>query len=156
MNTPRHHRPTGARRQRGAALAVGLILLLVLTILAIASLSTSTLDVRMAANAMYATNAFEVTERGIEIAVQTSVPNTTTPVVTVPVTVAPGTNGDTYTYTLRFNPLNGVTAPPSGGYSLGAGLQMNAIHFDVTSTGTSASTATTTATQSFYIISPAS
>ena len=156
MNTPRHPRSIGARREQGAALAVGLILLLVLTILAIANLSTSTLDVRMAANAMYTTNAFEATERGIDIAVQTSVPNTTLPSVTVPVTAATGTNGDTYTYTMRFNSLNGVTAPPNQGYSLGPGVQMSAFHFDVTATGTSASTATTTATQSFYIIGPAS
>ena len=142
------------RRERGAALAVGLILLLVLTILAVATLSTSTLDLRMAANAMFTTNAFEATERGIDVAIQTTVPNTTTPTITVPVTVAPGTNGDTYTYTVRFNPANGVTAVPSGGFSLGSGVGFNAFHFDVQSTGTAASSSNTTATQSYYVVGP--
>lgn len=154
MKLPRHRRFHRPGRERGAALAVGLILLLVLTILAIASLSTSTLDVRMAANAMYTTNSFEVAERGIDIAIQNTVPNTTTPTVTVPVTVAAGTNGDTYTYTVRFNPANGVTAVPSGGFSLGSGVGFNAFHFDVTATGTSASSSTTTATQSYYVVGP--
>ena len=147
-------RSSRQRREGGAALAVGLILLLVLTILAIATLSTSTLDLRMAANAMFTTNAFEATERGIDIAIQNTVPNTTTPTITVPATVAPGTNGDTYTYTVRFNSLNGVTAVPSGGFSLGSGVGFNAFHFDVTSAGTAASSSTTTATQSYYVVGP--
>ncbi len=153
MNCP-HNPTTRPRRERGAALAVGLILLLVLTILAIATLSTSTLDLRMAANAMFTTNSFEVTERGIDVALQATVPNTTTPTITVPVTVAPGTNGDTYTYTVRFNSLNGVTAVPSGGFSLGSGVGFNAFHFDVSSTGAAASSSTTTATQSYYVVGP--
>ena len=153
MNSFHTHKPIVRRRERGAALAVGLILLLILTMLAIATLATTTLDLRMAANAMYTTNAFEATERGIDVAILTNVPNTTTPTVTVGVTPA-GTSGDTYTYTVKFNSLNGVTAVPSGGFSLGTGVGFNAFHFDVTSTGTSASNAATTATQSYYVVGP--
>ena len=153
MKSPRN-RTLRPHRERGAALAVGLILLLVLTILAIANLSTSTLDLRMAANAMFTTNAFEATERGIDIAIQTNVPDTTKTTVTVPLTAASGTNGDAYTYTIRFNAANGVTAVPSGGFSLGSGVGFNAFHFDVSSTGAAASSSTTTATQSYYVVGP--
>ena len=81
------------------------------------------------------------------------VPNTTTPAVTVGLTPA-GPSGDTYTYTPRFNSANSVTAVPSGGFSLGTGVGFNAFHFDVTATGASASNATTTATQSYYVVGP--
>src|SRR5690606_2858774 len=40
----------GSRRQRGAALVVGLILLMVLTVLAISGMNTSTLELQMAGN----------------------------------------------------------------------------------------------------------
>ena len=55
-----------ARRQRGAALVVGMILLMVLTLLAISGMNTATLELQMAGNAQYSENAFQASETGIE------------------------------------------------------------------------------------------
>lgn len=152
MNRANHPSHPAGRRQHGAALVVGLILLLVLTVLAIASVGTSTMDLKMAANAQYAANAFQATERGIDVAILTTAPNTTTPLVTV--NNQPAGPTDTYSYTMRFNINNGITEVPSGGFSLGEGIGFKAFHFDVTSTGSSSSNSTTTATQSFYVVGP--
>ena len=40
----------GSRRQGGAALVVGLVLLMILTLLAISGMNTSTLELQMAGN----------------------------------------------------------------------------------------------------------
>ncbi len=140
------------RRQRGSALAIGLILLLVLTVLAVASVGSATNDVRMAANSQFARTAFEAQQRGSEVALQTYAPDTRLPTVTVaPVTFDTTTS---YTYTVAFNAQNGYTEVPGGGYSIGEGMGFKAIHFDVTSTGKTSGGTSTTATQSFYIVGP--
>ena len=43
----------GGRRQDGAALVVGLILLLVLTLLAVSGMTTASLELQMAGNEQY-------------------------------------------------------------------------------------------------------
>jgi len=57
---------TTARKQSGAALVVGLILLTVLSIMAISSMSTASLDLIMSGNEQYHTRAFTAAEAGIE------------------------------------------------------------------------------------------
>jgi hypothetical protein len=55
-----------ARRESGAALVVGLILLLVLTLLAISGMTTASLELLMAGNLQYQKRAFEAADSGIE------------------------------------------------------------------------------------------
>ena len=155
----------GPRHQRGAALAIGLILLLVLTILAITGMSTATLELRMAGNRQFQERAFQAAEVGIERAmnsgiystsVATACPGNGCPAGTAGNAVANELSGtkddDSFAYTMRFDADTGSTIVPGGGYSLGTGLQ--AYHFVVESTGTSQRDAQSTNVQSFYIIGP--
>ena len=57
-----------ARRQRGAALVLSLVLLIATSVLAISTLSGTRLSERMASNAQWKSTAFEVAESGIEAA----------------------------------------------------------------------------------------
>lgn len=56
-------------RQRGAALAIGLILLLVLTVLAVSGMNTASMELVMAGNEQYRQRAFHASETGIELAI---------------------------------------------------------------------------------------
>lgn len=151
---PRSHTLRGPRgRQRGIALVVGLILLLVLTLLAVAGMSAATMDLQMAANTQSTNDAFQAAERAVDVAMATTLPNTTQAAVAVPETVIPASN-DRYSYTIRFNKDNGVTEVPSGGFSLGEGVGFKAYHFDVTATGSAARDAQITNTQSYYVVGP--
>lgn len=145
------HGRTG--RQRGIALVVGLILLLVLTLLAVAGMSAATMDLQMAANTQNTNDAFQAAERAVDVAMATTLPNTTQAAIAVPAVAVPNSNS-TYEYTIRFNNDNGVTEVPSGGFSLGEGVGFKAYHFDVTATGTAARDAEITNTQSYYVVGP--
>src|SRR5215470_6398859 len=54
------------RRQNGAALVIGLILLLVLTLLAVSGMNSASLEFVMAGNEQFRANAFAAAETGIE------------------------------------------------------------------------------------------
>jgi type IV pilus assembly protein PilX len=144
------------RRERGAALVIGLVLLLVLTVLAVATMNMSTSDLRMVANRQFQENAFQAAERGVELAMLRQNLPTTGEVITQEETEVPDSPADTYEYEISFDPESGVTNVPSGGYSLGTGSGFSAYHFDVESTGTSARGAEVVHEQSFYIIGPSS
>lgn len=143
---PLQWRATGSR-QRGAALAIGLILLLVLTILAVSGVVTATLELRMVSNQQQQENAFQAADSGIEIALATEPFSTTVP------QAATGTlpNGDQYDYELRFVGDSSLPTVPTG-YSLGTGFQ--AYHFVVQSEGTSSGGAASDHTQGFYVVGP--
>lgn len=155
---PKTHRlPFPApRRERGAALVIGLILLLVLTVLAVATMNMSTSDLRMVANRQFQENAFQAAERGVELAMLRQNLPTTGEVITEEETEVPDSPADTYEYEITFDPENGVTNVPAGGYSLGTGSGFAAYHFDVESRGTSARGAEVVHEQSFYLIGPSS
>ena len=57
-----------SRTQNGAALITALVFLVILTMLALGSMSTSTLEEKMAANAQEMNRAFQTAESGVEIA----------------------------------------------------------------------------------------
>src|SRR4030095_13879685 len=63
-------RAGSARRQGGAALVVGMILLMVLTLLAISGMNSATLELQMAGNAQFSENAFQAAETGVEEALR--------------------------------------------------------------------------------------
>jgi type IV pilus assembly protein PilX len=54
------------KKQQGAALVVGLILLVVITVLAISGMNTATTEIAMARNDQNYENAFQAAESGIE------------------------------------------------------------------------------------------
>lgn len=141
------------RRDRGAALVVGLILLLILTVLAISGMTTASLELQMAGNAQYQERAFQAADTGIERAIAQQVYSTAaaTPVTSTSAD-ATASDGDTFEAVVQFDNVGGVTSVPGGGYSLGTGLQ--AYHFVVTSRGESARGATSEHVQSFYVIGP--
>jgi type IV pilus assembly protein PilX len=150
-------RAAGARRQGGAALVVGLILLMVLTLLAISGMNSATLELQMAGNAQYTENAFQASETGVEEALREArVLGVNTANVDPEKTLdVPGSTTDDYKILTRHNPDNGVTNVPAGGFSMGVGKGFSAYHFDVTSTGTSSRSSTQTHVQGFYVVAQA-
>lgn len=54
------------RRESGAILVVGLVLLLVLTVLGISTMSTASLELNMAGNDQFYENAFQLAESGLD------------------------------------------------------------------------------------------
>lgn len=73
------------RRQQGAILVIGLVLLLVLTVLGISTMSTASLELSMAGNDQFQENAFQLAETGIDTTI--SALNNGTP---VPAPLNPG------------------------------------------------------------------
>ncbi len=142
------------RSQRGVALFVGLILLLVITVLAVAAMTMATSDLRMAANRQFHENAFQAASRGVQLGMITPNLPTTGVTVTVASTAVPGNATDTYEYTVSFDPDNGVTGVPAGGYSLGTSSGFSAFHFEVQATGKSVRGSEVVQEQGFYIIGP--
>lgn len=147
--------------QRGAALAVGLMLLLILTVLGVSGMITATLELQMSGNAQFQERAFQAAEFGIEQAINApdlSTSYTMASPKAVPASGAapsvPGTSADSYKYSLYYDSTAGSTPVPGGGYSLGTGLE--AYHFVTESTGTSTRGAQDVHVQSFYILGPAS
>jgi type IV pilus assembly protein PilX len=149
-------RAGSARRQGGAALVVGMILLMVLTLLAISGMNSATLELQMAGNAQFSENAFQAAETGVEEALREArVNGVNTANVDAPKTEVVTGTSDHYEILTMHNPDNGVTKVPSGGFSMGVGKGFSAYHFDVTSTGTSARSATQTHVQGFYVVAQA-
>jgi type IV pilus assembly protein PilX len=54
------------KKQQGAALVIGLILLVVITVLAISGMNTATTELAMARNDQNYENAFQAAETGLE------------------------------------------------------------------------------------------
>jgi type IV pilus assembly protein PilX len=156
---------------RGAALAVGLLLLAVLTILAVAGLSTATLELQMAGNQQYQERAFQAAEAGVEQAIAAAIFSTALPANYTPAsgTTPPlpirgsGTQiagcadqgkdpDEQCEYFIRYDEETGSTPVPGGGYSLGTGFE--ALHFVVDSYGVDRRDATSEHQHSFYIVGP--
>ena len=165
---------TCAGRQRGVALAVGLVLLAAITILAISGIMMATSDLRMAASYQRQEKAFQAAEAGIEegmyVAKVASLATTdptdiNSPYEYVPPpcqagttadeqepAIAAGTSGDEYCYRLRYAGEANQTTPPVEGFSLGTAVR--AFHLDIESTGES-DDGRSVHSQGFYIIGPA-
>ncbi len=139
MNT----RPNLPRRQEGAALIVGLLLLLVLTVFAVSSMRTSTLDVALAGNTQFSENAFQAAESAIEAEIIQGAADPAVP-----------RNGN-YQFGPATNAATTVTydatrlAPP--GYSL---TEYQSDHYIINSAGTASKNAQTTNEQGFYVVIP--
>ena len=143
------------KKQNGAALVIGLILLVVITVLAISGMNTATTSLAMARNDQISENAFQAAENGLATALGQGAFST---LAGAPVTRTI-TAHESVTSQIVFEDSSPV---PDKAFSLGAGSGISAYHFLATSTAESvrdpnAATdrdASAVHTQAFYIVGP--
>jgi type IV pilus assembly protein PilX len=149
-------KPAGhQKRQQGAALVVGLMLLVVITILAVSGMNTATTELAMARNDQTYENVFQSAEKGLENALGHDVFSTAAPIIVTPTT----TTYEEVSATIQFE---GTTMVPDRAFSLGAGSGIAAYHFLATSQAeyrfspgsVTDRDATATHTQAFYVVGP--
>lgn len=142
------------KRQQGAALIVGLMLLVVITILAVSGMNTATTELAMARNDQSYENAFQAAETGLETALGQNTFNTAVVVVVTPPVVAHRDVSASIQY------MDPPTLVPDKAFSIGTGIV--ARHFVATSTAAYRFTdgsvtdrdATAVHTQAFYKVGP--
>lgn len=146
----------GNRRQQGAALIIGLILLVVITVLAVSGMNTATTELAMARNDQFAENAFQAAETGLETALAQG---SFDEVMVLPQYQSPSGH-EIVDARIDYEMTSNVV--PDKAFSIGSSV--GAVHFIATSEATSARDpgnetdrdATATHTQAFYVIGPAS
>lgn len=133
---------TGPKRQQGAALVVGLILLLILTVFAVSGMSTATLELVLAGNTQFTENAFQASESAIEaeFAIGPATPDTPRQNNFV------FENGSAATTQVAYRANTFAE-----GYSIS---EYSADHYVITARGTSGKNATNVNEQGFYIVVP--
>jgi type IV pilus assembly protein PilX len=147
------------RKQQGAALVVGLILLVVVTVLAISGMNTATTELALARNDQNYENAFQAAETGIEHALSQGSFNTLAPTQLNDIPV-PARPNDIVDVELEFEDTSLV---PDKAFSLGVGSGIAAYHFNATAIAESARVgggvetdrdASAVHTQAFYVVGP--
>lgn len=152
------NRRSVTRKQQGAALVIGLILLIVITVLAVSGMNTATTELAMARNDQNSENAFQAAETGIEAALGQPTFDTAAPTT---VTQSLNNGHETVQAVVTFERETIVT---DRAFSLGVGSGISAFHFDVESTAESRRLpgsntdrdASAVHTQAFYIVGPQS
>ena len=147
------------KRQQGAALIVGLLLLVVITVLAISGMNTATTEIAMARNNQNYENAFQAAETGIENALAQGRFDTLAP-ADLPQYISP--TGHEFV-DARVN-FEDSTLVPDRAFSLGVGSGIAAYHFVATAQADSKRDAGATTdrdasavhTQAFYVVGPES
>jgi type IV pilus assembly protein PilX len=144
------------KRQEGAALVVGLVLLVVVTVLAVSGMNTATTELAMARNDQNYEHAFQAAEAGLDDALSRAPFN---PAVAVNFVQNLSAN-DTVTATIQFEESS--VPPADEAYSWGSGIMAH--HFIATSVAQSKRggvagaasdrDATATHSQAFYVIGP--
>lgn len=150
---------TNMRKQRGAALVIGLILLVVITVLAISGMTTATTEIAMARNDQNYENAFQAAETGIETALAQGSWDTLA-VSDLPQYISP-TGHEFVEARIEFEDS---TLVPDKAFSLGVGSGIAAYHFLTTSQaesrrdpgGDTDRDASAVHTQAFYVVGPES
>ena len=117
---------TCRKRQHGAALVVGLLLLVVITVLAISGMNTAVTELAMARNDQAYETAFQAAEAGLANALSQRTFNTS---ANSPLQ----TNIDTFTSVNTTIQFEDSTMVPDAAFSLGVGSGIAAYHFLVTS-----------------------
>ncbi len=143
------------RKQDGAALVVGLILLVVITVLAISGMNTATTELAMARNNQNYENAFQAAETGLETALSQGTFNTLANTNLV-------TNINAHDSVTSVIIFEDSTLVPDRAFSLGVGSGVAAHHFNAIATaasrrdagGTTDRDASAVHSQSFYIVGP--
>ena len=134
------------RRRSGTALPVCLVFLLLLTVLALATVSTTTLEIAMAANTQYIVDAFYLAENAIERSFEAFTEN-------------PGLLGSNAAYVIRRTAVSGQGAYEATTRFAEYGTQciaannelMTRLYFDVAARGYAARNAVAQHTQGFFI-----
>lgn len=145
------------KKQQGAVLVVGLILLMVITVLAISGMNTATTGLAMARNDQNYENAFQAAESGIEQALSQGNFNTAG---STTITGEAGSN-ESFSTVIEYE---SATLVPDRAFSLGSGSGVVAYHFLATASAkslrapgsTTDRDSTATHTQAFYIVGPGS
>ena len=122
-------RPATFRRQHGAALVIGLILLMVLTLLAVSGMNSASMEFVMAGNEQYRTNGFEAAEAGIEQSLAIGVFNPNNPLE-----IVPGAANGNDSWTATIIPQNNGADSQVWGFDPSSVLGLS---HEITSTGTS-------------------
>ena len=149
MSMSRTSYPRWVRRQRGAALVIGLLLLLVLTILAISGMNSASVEFLMAGNDQFRQNAFQASETGIEQSLVIGTFNPAIPAAEILNNVVPGAPTDSYQSTITMQ-LGGCTLPI---YGSSAGTA-TAYQYDISSVGTATRNSTATHNQGVQVLAP--
>ncbi len=126
---------SASRRQQGAALVIGLIMLLVLTLLAVSGMNTASLEFIMAGNEQYRQNAFQAAESGIDMTYATAALVPGAPDVTVPGTV-PNSTTDTWTTVTTSLAAGAKMSPPPNPRANSFG-KFSYFNYEIQSTGVS-------------------
>jgi len=134
--------------QTGATLVVGLILLLVLTVVGVSGMNTATMEVTMAGNTQFQTDAFQMAEDGIDT-VLAQRKYSTAGTTTLAPTGDPDYDRQAVTRFITTTPI------PDAAFSMGVSTgAVQAFHFDIVSVGKGPRNASSTHTQSFYQAGP--
>jgi hypothetical protein len=143
--------PLTRLRNKGMALALCLILLLIITVVASAGMTTSTLQLRMAAGEQAATGAFQVAENAVETALQCFRPDTG---VVVRATDCPDVSiaaNEEYDFTVAPSTEGGGSPLPEG-VSLGSELEAKSFTINAQAAGRRGASAEVT--QGFFVLGP--
>lgn len=135
-------------RERGAALAVALILLLVLTILAFTGMTTSITELTMSGNEQFRRNATQAAAAGVEQAIARLGGVATAPgsgPTVVPAALLPGSTTDRSSTSTRY--VGDEIGLPQSSADKFIGL-----HFVIDSTGTSSRNARDLQTQGVMVV----
>ena len=150
MNTPMI-----IKKQNGAALVIGLILLVVITVLAISGMSTATTALAMARNDQITENAFQAAETGLATLLGQGTFSTLA-AAAITQTIS------THEEVISQIGFEDSTPVPDKAFSLGAGSGISAYHFLATAqaasrrdpNGTTDRDSFAVHTQAFYIVGP--
>lgn len=145
------HTHSPIRRQRGAALVVGLMLLLVLTLLAVSGMNTASTELIMAGNEQFQENAFQAAETGIEQGMDTGGFNPGIAVQNFPRVAVAGSATDFFTVSIA--PQPGINTPMQAMWG-NTWNSFSTFHFQIQSQGESARNAATTHVQGMFVVSP--
>jgi len=147
-----------AKRQQGAALVVGLVLLVVVTVLAVSGMNTATTELAMARNDQNYEFAFQAAETGLEAALSQGRFDTLNDV-----DLGTGyiNSHDEVRSQIRYE---GSTLVPDRAFSLGVGSGIAAYHFQASAEAKSERAPGSTTdrdssalhTQAFYVVGPES
>ena len=146
------------KKQNGAALIVGLILLVVITVLAISGMNTATTELAMARNDQNYENAFQAAETGLAVALGMASFDTLAGATVTPI-IGSGGGHETVTALIEFEDSTPV---PDKAFSLGAGSGIAAYHFIATAQAASMRDpgnptdrdSSAVHTQAFYVVGP--
>lgn len=145
MTLKNHH-----KRQHGAALIIGMILLAIITLLAVVGMNISNSELAAANSEQLRTRAFNASESGIEsgtgemMEIETSTVNQTTDVVGAAVAIEGAPDTDTFELRSRYRGDSQLTDTFGKGYT--------SFHFSTISRGTSARNTVVDHVQGAYMI----